>query len=424
MARSARLAAIVLGGSAALLAAAAVWRIALPAGLHGSDELLEERRARVEQMDTAAKERLLERQERFRQLPQAEQDRLRKLHEMVERDPQADELRAVMRHYYEWLKTVPEAWRMELLGLPPAQRIQQIKRIKADQARKEAKAVKKPAADELRQEILRAQVRGGGKRAAPRDVDALDQWMFDYAARHGPKKVDDLPEPLRTEARQEMARIKAPAFAARVPALVWLRGQLGKGGKPLAITAEELANLRAHLVTPTLKQHLESLPEAEQRQVLSTLMKRLLDWHFANHRFGQSWLAVSDDELADFLEKLDPEQRDKLLRLPNDEMQRELVVRYWRWKLSEELPWLVFPTHARSAASHPGAKKTDAGHEKSDAAHGKTNKAKGKAKAKPSDRPASPPLPPGEGRGEGKPEKNSAIRVPLQSPKNGDASDD
>jgi hypothetical protein len=26
-------------------------------------------------------------------------------------------------------------------------------------------------------------------------------------------------------------------------------------------------------------------------------------------------------------------------------MQRELVVRYWRWKLSEELPWLIFPHH-------------------------------------------------------------------------------
>jgi hypothetical protein len=275
MAPSARVAAIGLGGSAAVLAAVALWRIALGAGLWSGDELLEERRARVEQMDTAAKERLLEREERFLLLPQAEQDRLRKLHEMVERDPQADELRAVMKHYYEWLKTVPEAWRMELLGLPLEKRIEQIKRIKADQARKEAKGIKKPIADEIRQELLQAQVRGGGKRAAPKDVDALDQWMFDYAARHGPKKADDLAEPLRPQARQEMARIKAPALAARVPALVWLRSQLSEGGKPLPIAAEELTNLRARLATPALRQQLESLPESEQRQVLTTLMKRL-----------------------------------------------------------------------------------------------------------------------------------------------------
>jgi hypothetical protein len=119
-------------------------------------------------------------------------------------------------------------------------------------------------------------------------------------------------------------------------------------------------------------------------------MKRLLDWHFANHRFGQSWLAVGDNELAQFLEKLDPEQRDKLLRLPNDEMQRELVVRYWRWKLSEELPWLIFPRHARSPAhppngSHADAKKADAGHEKA-------GKSKGK-KAKPDDRQPKTPTP-------------------------------
>jgi hypothetical protein len=390
MAPSARVAVIALGGSVAVLAAVAFWRIAMGAGLWSGDELLEERRARVEQMDTAAKERLLEREERFLRLPQAEQDRLRKLHETVERDPQADELRAVMRHYYEWLKTVPEAWRMELAGLPPDKRIDQIKRIKADQARKEAKAVKKPMADEIRQELLQAQVRGGGKRAAPKDVDALDQWMFDYAARHGPKKVDELAEPLRPEARQEMARIKAPALAARVPALVWLRSQVGEGGKPLTITAEELANLLARLATPTLKKHLESLPDSEQRQVLTTLMKRLLDWHFANHRFGQSWLAVGDNELAEFLEKLDPEQRDKLLRLPNDEMQRELVVRYWRSKLSEELPWLIFPHRgvkpARQAGgSHADAKKADAGREK-------PGKGKGK-KAKSDDRPAKAPVP-------------------------------
>jgi hypothetical protein len=91
---------------------------------------------------------------------------------------------------------------------------------------------------------------------------------------------------------------------------------------------------------------------------------------------------VGDNELAQFLEKLDPEQRDKLLRLPNDEMQRELVVRYWRWKLSEELPWLIFPYHGRNplhppGGSHPDAKKADAGHNKP---------GKGKAKVKSDDR--------------------------------------
>jgi hypothetical protein len=376
MAPSARFAAIALGGSAAALVAVALWRIALGAGLWSGDELLEERRARVEQMDTAAQERLLERQQRFLSLPQAEQERLRKLHETLERDPQADELRAVMRRYYEWLKSVPEAWRMELLGLPLEKRLDEIKRIKADQARKEAKQAKRPMADEIRQELLQAQVRGGGKRAAPKDVDALDQWMFDYAARHGPKKVDDLAEPLRPAARQEMARIKAPALAARVPALVWLRSRLSEGGKPLPIGTDELANLRARLATPALVQHLESLSESDQRQVLTTLMKRLLDWHFANHRFGQSWLAVGDNELAQFLEKLDPEQRDKLLRLPNDQMQRELVVRYWRWKLSEELPWLIFPPHGGKAVrqaggSYPDGKKADAGHDKAGKGKGK-----------------------------------------------------
>ena len=208
-----------------------------------------------------------------------------------------------------------------------------------------------------------------------------------------------------------MAQIKAPAFAARVPPLVWLRSRL-VDGKPLPITAEELANLRDHRATPALKQHLESLSESDQRQFLTTLMKRLLDWHFANHRFGQSWLAVGDNELAQFLENLDPEQRDKLLRLPNDEMQRELVVRYWRWKLSEELPWLIFPHHGRKAASpsgglHPDVKKADPA---------ATSPARAKANRRPSPttarksrpppvatsrRPPTRPLLPGKGRGEG-----------------------
>jgi hypothetical protein len=207
-----------------------------------------------------------------------------------------------------------------------------------------------------------------------------------------------------------MARIKAPAFAARVPALVWLRSRLNEAGKPLEITSEELAGLRARLATAALRQHFESLPESEQRQVLTTLMKRLLDWHFANHRFGQSWLTVGDNELAQFLEKLDPEERDKLLRLPNDAMQRELVVRYWRWKLSEELPWLVFPYHGAKPARQPGGSHADA--KKADAGHGKAGKGKGKAKVKPDDvqgktsapdakaeKPGDSPSPSGSGSG-------------------------
>ena len=325
------------------------------AGLWSGDDLLEERRARVEQMDTAAKERLLEREQRFlglprsraRPAPQAARDG--RAGPAGRRAPRCDE--ALLRVAQDRARGLAGGTAGACAG--EADRADQADQggsgPQGGQGSQEADCRRDPA------ELLQAQVRGGGKRAAPKDVDALDQWMFDYAARHGPKKVDELAEPLRAQVRQEMARVKAPALAARVPALVWLRSRLGEGGKPLAITADELANLRARLATAALKQHIESLSGSEQQQLLTTLMKRLLDWHFANHRFGQSWLAVGDNELAQFLEKLDPEQRDKLLRLPNDEMQRELVVRYWRWKLSEELPWLIFPHHKGKGKANDSA---------------------------------------------------------------------
>lgn len=314
------------------LCAVAVWP-----GTLRAEESLAQRRARIEQMDPAAKAQLLRQLESFRTMTPQQQARLRSLHQQLDGDPQAEQLRQVMRRYHEWLKTLKPYQKAELADLPPRERVERIKRILQDQARRESKRMAglDPARIERYKRLLQEQVPKAGKRLAAEDVEGLWRWLEQYAASKESQLLEDLPAARRQEVRQQLQKIIDPSRRREMLTFLWVQGQLSNPGQPLDFSAAELEGLCTKLSAAT-QERLRSLPEAERRRTLTAWVRLILLHHAASHFRGRAPGQVSQEELADFLEhQLSPEVRDRLLGLAPEEMQRELWALYWRSKLPE-----------------------------------------------------------------------------------------
>jgi len=302
-----------------------------------ADETLEQRRAKVTSLGPAAKEALLERYRRFVRLDPSEQQRVRRLHAALVQDPLAAELRQVMLHYYDWLKTLPPYQQAELRELPAGQRVQQIKRLLEWQAQRRGKA---PAlADSLRDYRLgRGLLQPGAKRGAwlsPQDIEGLLQWFEQYVARHADQILRLLPESQRQQLSRELAQAKDPLRRHELLIAMWLRWQLDNPGKAPMPNAQDLAELRNRL-SPETRRRLEQRPPPEQWRLLSSVIPMFMLQQYAARRMDGAFPAVTEEELAQFFEKeLKPMQRDQLLSLPADDMARELWRMYLRWKLAQ-----------------------------------------------------------------------------------------
>lgn len=325
------------GGLAAGLvavAAAAVWWLVARAR---ADETLQVRRAKIESLSPAAKEALLERYQRFIRLDPGEQERVRRLHAALVQDPQSAELRQVMLHYYDWLKTLPPYQQAELRELAPAARVQQIKRLLEWQAQRRGKT---PAlAESLRDYRLgRGLLQPAGKRGAwlsPQDIEGLLQWFERYVARHADQILRLLPEPQRKQLSRELAQTQDPLRRHELLIAMWLRWQLDNPGKVPPPDAQDLADLRSHL-SPETRRRLEQRSLPEQWRLLSSVIPLFVLQQYAARRMDGAFPAVTEEELAQFFEKeLKPMQRDQLLNLPADDMARELWRMYLRWKLTQ-----------------------------------------------------------------------------------------
>ena len=266
----------------------------LPLSAH-AEESLAERRQRVAAMTTAQREQLQRRQEQFAALPPAEQTRVRDLHAQLEHDPEEGQLRQVMQHYCDWLKTLPPYRRHELLELEPAERIKRIKKLLQEQTPKALKGLN------------------------DQDAAALARWLERYAAANEGRLLKSFPE-----ARQRQLMELGPSMRHRVIAYcVAQRWQEGGPGK-LPLTDKELADLRAQL-SPTSRQWLHSRPPADQWKIIHKWLRAVLVERWASRHLDDPLPPDQETELAEFFEhKLTDAQRDRLLGMPGEEMQREL----------------------------------------------------------------------------------------------------
>lgn len=325
----------------AIGAAAAVCCVLAVSPRLRADESLAQRRARVQTMARAEKEEIERRQTRFAGLDETEQDRLRRLHKQLEQTENREELRRLMHRYCRWLATLSSYERAELAELPPAERIEQVKKLLADSERKGERRSFGDFPWFDRGRPVTGQGFDPWKRPSPEDFKAIHEWFNRYLDKQMPELIARLPEPRRQKAEKAIQSADDPSRRHERLAVVWLQGLMQEPNQVPPPDEAALEELRKRL-SPEMRQRLESLPTNEQWRIMIGWLRFL-----AAYRAGDRWRpdpvlpVVEDKELARFLEEnLTSEQRDRILNLPSDEMRRELRQEYLRWRLQDEsLRW-------------------------------------------------------------------------------------
>ena len=252
------------------------------------------------------KEQLLRSEDRFTSLPSEEQLDVRRLHKDLQDDPYSARLRAIMHDYYEWLKPLsPLSW-AELAEMGPEDRVAWMKKRFQEEQRRE-----------------------GGRRPGPKDMEALWKWMSDFARRHEASFLASL-----SEAQQKrFAGVSKPMQHQMAIGLMLQRWQAPNSGKlPPIMTEEDLAQPLAK-ISPETRNRLKDKPPAEQWQLMAGWMAgsdAQGPRRFDEDRRMRGPLPKDDDErLAEFFEKdLSPEERDRLLAMPGEEIQWRLQQMY------------------------------------------------------------------------------------------------
>jgi len=275
-----------------------------PAGVLPVDSSAGENRRRIEAMDDDQKRRLLDSQERFAQLDPDQQQRLRVLHEELAASPEADELSGVMRRYHGWATALPVYERAELAELPPEERVARVKRLLEQQ--KEASA--DPESPEL-------------ATLKPQDRPAIGRWIDQYLDRNK-GQFGEMPRGFSRPKPEDARRFGRHAMA-------WWFSHHRESIEP------HLESLRAGLSEDT-RQRLEALPADKQCGVLEKWFAQWNRREFAEDRGLPDAFKVNDEELGLFIvHYLTAEDRDYLEQVPDEEMERELRMMYFREKFED-----------------------------------------------------------------------------------------
>jgi hypothetical protein len=248
-------------------------------------------------MTPAEKAELARKHERFQRLAWEKQDQLWRLHERLENDPEGEALREVMRRYCDWLSTLLLYERSELEGLPVGQRLERIKEKRY--ISQDARAIRAWAEAHFETHGL-----------SPRRLSAgpfMRQIRF-WDRRLQPQAWEGIgpPPPGSSLPRQQAyARQREKIEAALV--------------KHFQLEDADLATLHGWL-SPATAEWFDLITPDEQRRWVAL---RLLDVI----RLGPPPDVVGDEELAEFFKSksLTDEERERLMRLPGDEMYSELL---------------------------------------------------------------------------------------------------
>jgi hypothetical protein len=252
---------------------------------------LRDERARLKQMSAAEREELLRKENRFRNLSEPEQQRLRQIEQQIANAPDGRELRQIMTRYYEWLKTLSEGQRAEVLSLSVDERVSRIRKI-------------------LEKQSIERFQRYARTKLDDDDVRVIKDWVEGFIDRHRDELVDSLP----AERQREILRQRQP-HARR-----WtLMGAVWRGEAMMPISTDELA-LLAEQLSPTARELLRSETDPGR---LSLLIRSWLD-AVLYASWAQRLEPVSTEELMRFLqEEVSDRERAELEKLPAEPFRRE-----------------------------------------------------------------------------------------------------
>lgn len=256
-----------------------------------------ERRRRVAGMDSDEKEQLRLVAERFNNLTPNKRQRMRQLLEALRNDADADRLQAIGQRYCDWLKTLSSYSRANLAELDPKDRVQWIKkRLRLEQLRK------------------------NGGRLGGDDLTKLWKWVVEHAAKHQKQYLESLSETQRKRLSELNPRTRRRVVFEQI----LRRWRAADSKKPLPMMNDEEMKLLRERLSPQAKKRLEAVPPAMQ-------WKMAAGWLWQGMRRPGSFKGLhnapttNDERLARFFEKeLSGEQRDRLLGMSAEDMQREL----------------------------------------------------------------------------------------------------
>lgn len=246
-------------------------------------ESLSERRSRIERMAPEQKEQLWRQYERFRALPAAEQERLRALNQKLSQDADAERLQQAVERFQAWLDHLSSAERAELISLDPHQRLSRIERLRKEEARQ----------------------------LGPDDAKAFAGWFDRMLLKQFPQE------------RANFAALPESERRERVRALMHIyMSRPGARQRPL-FAKEDFAELRKSL-SPKAQQQLDEAAAPADRRALFGLWVQQV---YAKPLSGPTlkMTGIGEQRLRKFFnDELDVSQRVELLRLPSDQMQRQL----------------------------------------------------------------------------------------------------
>ena len=259
------------------------------------------RRVEIAGMQPGEQQELLRKQERFASLSVEEQDRLRALQAAIDADPNGKRLHELLVHYHEWLKTLSPSQREELSELPPKERVQLIKKIQQQQ--------------HARQEQARA-----AQLLSKQDMLEIVRWTEDFAWKNRDRLLEHMPEKQRKNF--DGADLSGQRRMLLFRALATERARRSGGGPPaFTIEQADIEELTAKLSEPA-RQELAGAGDLPAR-------RRLVGgWiGMAGRRLGP----LASEDLVQFLQNEVPiAERDRLLKLPREQMLEELRAMYFQ----------------------------------------------------------------------------------------------
>lgn len=133
----------------------------------------------VGQLNAVDRHRLRQNKSRFDALDEDEKDRLRDFHRKVCASDSGTELYTVLRRYREWLATVPDGQRADLLELSPEERIAKIRTVRQSQ------------------QVSSFRVHVGD--IPPEDAITVARWLRDYVQNHASQLLLQLPDHVKSQ---------------------------------------------------------------------------------------------------------------------------------------------------------------------------------------------------------------------------------
>jgi hypothetical protein len=253
---------------------------------------LEQRRQRLESLSPSEKRDLLAKKDRFDRLSDDEKTHLRALDSQIHRHPNSDQLLHVLKRYGQWLATLSPTDRAALQSLGPEERIKRIQELRSQEH----------------------DLRLSGLGLSKMDADVIVDWWNRFVASNEKLVVEQLDK----SDRQAYSRM-GPESPNRT---MFLRFSVWRSMDDLLkkVPRGDITQLVDRLSDPARKRYVGLNPD-EQTELLEKWLKESLRYHMRPP-------APSEDELIKMAERLPPEEREKLERLPRDEFLQALRGRW------------------------------------------------------------------------------------------------